>query len=47
MLVSPEGEGRREGRKEVREGERPGRQMERHKQGGDRGQVKRPSRIKP
>jgi hypothetical protein len=38
MLVSPEGNGRRE---EVREGERPGRQMERHKQGGDRGQVKK------
>ena len=38
MLVSTEGEGRRE---EVREGERPGCQMERHKQEGDRGQVKK------
>jgi hypothetical protein len=41
MLVSAEGEGRREGREEVRDGERPDRQMERHKQGGDRGQGKK------
>jgi hypothetical protein len=38
MMVSPEGDGKR---KEVREGERPGRQMERHKQRGDRGQGKK------